>query len=182
MNLKLIRENHVFDKGYLLQENEKLPMSEKKRRKLGRKRKNTSYDDKSQSIIVVYFLLIIGIIATFSFMYDIYVSQTGAFGFMFLIFILQIFPFVKTINISRYLKNKSSFLIALFAMAAVTYSFGVTVQEPVQDWIYYAGGLVNLAAASIIALDLISRYNEKATRPLPSFFSRKGGNDSAKEN
>ena len=175
------RENHVFDKGYLLEEGEKLAMSERKRKRLGRKIRR-SYEDKSLSIITINLILIIVIFASFSFMYSLYVSQEGAKGLTALIFILQVFPFVKTVNISRFLKNKRSLLTAFFSMGAILYSLSVALSEPVQDWIYYAGGLLNLAAASAMALDLIIRYNEVSTRPLPSFFSRKGGNDNAKEN
>ena len=114
-------------------------------------------------------------------LFDLLVSQDGAIAMTFLILILQIFSFFKTLNITRHLRNKFSFLICFITMGAILYSFAVAAGAPVQDWWYYLGSLICLFAASIMAIDLIARYNETSTRPLPSFYSRKGGNDSVKE-
>ena len=71
--------------------------------------------------------------------------------------------------------------VAILTLLAVGYAYVVANLQPVQDWWYYLGSLICLFAASIMAIDLIARYNETSTRPLPSFYSRKGGNDSVKE-
>lgn len=177
------RENHVFDKGYLITDQDDLEMSEKKRSRL--RNKANSFFGKFNMVASIV-LSIIGIIflAIFAFsglMYDELVSQTGAIGMTFIILFLQAFRFVKTLSVTRYLKNKRSLLFALIALGSVIYSFLVAAGEPVQDWWYYLGGLICLFAASLMAIDLITRYNEASTRPLPSFYTRKGGNDSAKE-
>ena len=39
----------------------------------------------------------------------------------------------------------------------------------------FAGGVMT----SIVCFDLIGRFNDASTRPLPSFYTRKGGNDNA---
>ena len=83
--------------------------------------------------------------------------------------------------VTVYLKNKRSLLVALISLLGVGYSFFVAASEPVQDWWYYLGALICLLAASIMCADLIVRYNEASTRPLPSFYERKGGNDGAKD-
>ena len=49
------------------------------------------------------------------------------------------------------------------------------------DWWYYLGALAALGAAALMCIDLILRFNETSTRPLPSFYSRKGGNDNAQD-
>ena len=133
-------------------------------------------------------MILAGIGITFAFvfgisglMYDLLVTQTAAIGMTFIILFLQLFRFIKTLSVTRYLKNKWSYLYALIAFGAVVYSFLVAAAEPVQDWWYYLGGLICLFAASLMAIDLIRRYNDTSTRPLPSFYTRKGGNDSAKE-
>ena len=64
-------------------------------------------------------------------------------------------------------------------MGSVVYAFMVAYLQPVEDWWYYLGSLICLVAASAMSIDLILRYNETSTRPLPSFYSRKGGDDRA---
>ena len=177
------RENHVFDKGYLISDKDDLEMSERKRSRL--RKRATSFFGRIGTVgsLVLTFIGIgfLGIFALSGLMYDELVSQTGAIGMTFIILFLQFFRFLKTLSVSRYLKNKWSFLFALIAFGAVLYSFVVAATEPVQDWWYYLGGLICLTAASLMAIDLIRRYNESSTRPLPSFYTRKGGNDSAKD-
>ena len=175
------RENHVFDKGYLLNDGDKLPMSEKKRARLRAREGFTN-----SNIIKIIYYVFMSFIVVISFgliggLYDELVSQSGAIAMTFIISILQLIRFFRTLNVSRYLRNKRSMLVALIALMAVLYSFGVSSAEPVEDWWYYLGSLICLAAASIMAFDLIFRINESATRPLPSFYVRKGGNDNAKE-
>ena len=177
------RENHVFDKGYLISDEDDLEMPERKRERL--RKKENSFLGKAKSTASV---ILAGIGITFAFvfgisglMYDLLVTQTAAIGMTFIILFLQLFRFIKTLSVTRYLKNKWSYLYALIAFGAVVYSFLVAAAEPVQDWWYYLGGLICLFAASLMAIDLIRRYNDTSTRPLPSFYTRKGGNDSAKE-
>ncbi len=174
------RENHVFDKGYLITDKDELSMSEKKRNRL---RKRTSFFSRFNGV----FLLTMAIIfVVMSFMlagalYDELVSQTGAIAITFIVLILQTIRFIKTLIVMRHVSKKISLLLPVLAMGAVVYAFSVASAEPVQDWWYYLGALIALGAASLMCIDLIGRYNETSTRPLPSFYNRKGGNDSAKE-
>ena len=172
------RENHVFDKGYLLNDAKELPMSEKKRSRI-RKRLNR---EGSIFRTILYAFVIMIFFMTFLVtgeMYDLMVSQTGAIGMTFIILILEAVRFLKQINVARYLRNKRSLLICFIGLGAVVYAFAVASMEPVEDWWYYLGGLICLAAACAMSIDLILRYNETSTRPLPSFYTRKGGNDNA---
>lgn len=172
------RENHVFDKGYLLSDEKELPMSEKKRdriRKWGVRSSNFLQKVLSGiglSIVFLFFLF-------FGELYDLLVSQTGAIALTFVMLILETIVFFKQINAARYLKNKRSVLVALFGFGSVFYAFMVASLQPVEDWWYYLGAIICLCAASAMSIDLILRYNETSTRPLPSFYSRKGGNDRA---
>ena len=175
------RENHVFDKGYLINEEDDISMSDKTRARLRRKKIKGN-----GSLFVSIFLgtimaIMVGSLAMMGELFDLLVSQDAAIGLTFLVLILSIFTFMKSLNITRHLRNKRSFLIALIAFGSIFYSFVVAAAEPVQDWWYYLGALICLFAASIMAIDLMMRYNETSTRPLPSFYTRKGGNDSVKE-
>ena len=174
------RENHVFDKGYLINEVDDISMSDKARAKIRKRRRgNLSFG------IVIIIGTIIGIMVTtmavMGELFDILVSQDGAMGITFIVLVLELFSFVKTLNITRHLRKKRSFFIAIITFGAIVYSFLIACAAPVQDWWYYLGSLICLFAASIMAMDLIGRFNETSTRPLPSFYTRKGGNDSVKE-
>ena len=172
------RENHVFDKGYLLNDEKELPMSEKKRSRIRRRIRK----DSSVFRIILYSILLFMFIIMFAVsgeLFDLLVSQTGAIAMTFLILILEFVRFLKQINVARYLRNKRSLLICFLGLGAVVYAFFVASMQPVEDWWYYLGGLICLFAACAMSIDLILRYNETSTRPLPSFYTRKGGNDNA---
>ncbi len=49
------------------------------------------------------------------------------------------------------------------------------------DLFWYIGCIASLLAVLVTSLGLISKYNILATRPIPTFFDREGGNDSAKD-
>ncbi|MBQ9158194.1 MAG: hypothetical protein IJ136_02535 [Erysipelotrichaceae bacterium] len=172
------RENHVFDKGYLLSEEKELPMSEKKRNRLRKRVMNASFDFSAVMMGLCFVLAFIVFMFAGSF-YDIAVSQMGALALTFIILILQSIRFVRQINVARYLRNKRSILVCILGMGSVVYAFMVAYLQPVEDWWYYLGSLICLVAASAMSIDLILRYNETSTRPLPSFYSRKGGDDRA---
>ena len=153
-------------------------MSEKKRSRLRRmstKKSGSFQMAVTMGVIFCFFVLFL----ISGELFDLLVSQTGAIAMTFVVLILQTFRFLKQLSVVRYLKNKRSLPVSIFAMGTVVYAFAVASMEPVEDWWYYLGGLACLAAACAMSIDLIMRYNEVSTRPLPSFYSRKGGNDRA---
>ncbi|MBR3266477.1 MAG: hypothetical protein IKI61_11040, partial [Erysipelotrichaceae bacterium] len=174
------RENHVFDKGYLITDEDELSMSEKKRARIRNKTRVFAGFSSVFLVGLAIFVMVFAFMMTGA-LYDELVSQTGAIAITFIVLILQTIRFFKTMIVMRHVSNKRSLLPPLLAIGAVAYAFAVASAEPVQDWWYYLGALIALLAASLMALDLIARYNETSTRPLPSFYNRKGGNDSAKE-
>jgi len=183
--LKKIRnkDNHVFDKGYLLMEGDNdVTMSEKQRERLRKRKKYLSAFSMGLGSALGMIVFIVLCIFGFGFlglMFDIAVSQEGAIGMTALILLLQIILFVKTIFVSFHLKNKSSIITSILSMAAIGYSWFVALTQPVQDWWYYIGALICLIVSSIVCFDLINRFNIASTRPIPSFYTRKGGNDNA---
>ena len=174
------RENHVFDKGYLITDEDELSMSEKKRARIRNKTRVFAGFSSVFLVGLAIFVMVFAFMMTGA-LYDELVSQTGAIAITFIVLILQTIRFFKTMIVMRHVSNKRSLLPPLLAIGAVAYAFAVASAEPVQDWWYYLGALIALLAASLMALDLIARYNETSTRPLPSFYNRKGGNDSATE-
>ena len=106
-------------------------------------------------------------------------TYESAMALTFLIGIFEIVLFLQSVNIVRHLRNKRSMITLIAALASVVYSFIIAYQKPVMDWWYYLGSLLCLSSAAIMCFDLIARYNETATRPLPSFYTREGGQDHA---
>ena len=172
------RENHVFDKGYLLNDEKELVMTEKKRSRLRRKL-NAYRNNHVFMTILISFIVFFFSFGLVGMAYDLMVSQTGAIVMTFIILFLEFIRFFKQASVAVYLRNKRSLFACFLGLFAVIYAFMVASGEPVEDWWYYLGGLICLGASSIMCIDLILRYNETATRPLPSFYSRKGGNDRA---
>ena len=172
------RENHIFDKGYLLSDEDELPMSEQARKRTNRLSRSKILRTLSGALmsVVVVFALFFGLLAV---VWDGIMTYEAARNLTFVIMIAEAVLCVRTILIALNLKNKRSVIPVLLALAAVVYSFVIAYREPVMDWWYYLGSLLCLGAATVMCADLISRYNEKATRPLPSFYTREGGQDHA---
>ena len=51
----------------------------------------------------------------------------------------------------------------------------VTILHPVSDLYYYGAGIASILCTGFTLIAVVRRYNLMATRPLPSFFDRKGG-------
>ena len=68
---------------------------------------------------------------------------------------------------------------ALIPLIALIAAFWIAVWNPVDDYFYYAGSLICSGASALLSVGLIKYYNLLSTRPLPSFYDRKGGNDNA---
>ncbi len=175
------KDNHVFDKGYLLMEGDNdIKMSDKQRERLRRRKKILSTFSLGSSIGMILF----SVLCFFGFgflgiLFDLAVSQEGAIGMTAIILLLQIILFVKSLFVSFHLKNKFSIVTSIMSMTAIGYSWSVALTQPVQDWWYYLGALICLIVSTILCFDLINRFNMASTRPIPSFYSRKGGNDNA---
>lgn len=61
------------------------------------------------------------------------------------------------------------------ALAAVVIGLAVRLLRPVGDIWYYSGAALSFAATGFSLIQVITKYNILATRPLPDFFDRRGG-------
>ena len=68
-------------------------------------------------------------------------------------------------------------LIVFLPPAAEIIAFLIALTAPVHDWVYYAGSIAALAAATVASLSMIRQYNLLTTRPIPEFHNREGGNN-----
>lgn len=182
--LKKIRDkdNHVFDKGYLITDQKDIPMSEKNRERLRNKAEQSMNSSIAAGNALKIILMCIGsffllpIIIVF---FSVFANDEGAVFLIFFIFILQAILFLRELLLARHLRDKSAILPSLVSLASVVCNLLISVYHPVEDWWYYLGSIVCLLAAGAMCSDLIDRYNDLSTRPLPSYYERKGGDDNA---
>ena len=66
------------------------------------------------------------------------------------------------------------------SVIAVGSSAAILVWNPVSDLWFYGGSILAAAGVCLSFMGIINKYNILATRPLPTFYDRKGGNDRAK--
>ena len=64
-------------------------------------------------------------------------------------------------------------------MAAAVISFAIMIINPVADYFYYGGTIISLVSIGFSFAAIMRRHNLIATRPLPAFINRKGGDDRA---
>lgn len=76
--------------------------------------------------------------------------------------------------------RKNLFLHSLGAIAAVIASGVILILNPVSDLWFYGGSILSALGVCLTFMGIIGKYNILATRPLPTFYDRKGGNDRAK--
>ncbi len=87
----------------------------------------------------------------------------------------QIYLYGANIN-----KTKLVFPSLLLCIAS-TVIFAMFIWNPVSDLWYYGAAIFALAAVLSACLALIGNYNLLATRPIPTYTDRKGGDNSAKD-
>ena len=66
------------------------------------------------------------------------------------------------------------------SVLSVIAAAGILVWNPVSDLWFYGGSIAAAAGVCLTFTGIIKKYNVLATRPLPTFYDRKGGNDRAK--
>ena len=76
--------------------------------------------------------------------------------------------------------KKRRFLHTAGSVLAVIAAAGILVWDPVSDLWFYGGSIAAAAGVCLTFTGIIKKYNVLATRPLPTFYDRKGGNDRAK--
>ena len=152
-----IRENHLHDKGYGTIDGKKAGLVE-----------------SSMGNGIIVFMAI----AAASF---VWIGEARVFS-MIILLLADLYMAYCTIRYAGSISRKAQFILpALFTalipvMAAVIYWI-----DPVSDLNYYAVIILALIVMLYSCLSLILNYNLSATRPIPNFTERKGGDDSEKD-
>lgn len=171
-------ENHVRDKGYFVRGRD-VAMSYDARKKVrSRSGKGLSITTIVKWIFyVIFFTFVTTFIGAF---FSVSVSsnpETKLFMVMSLIMVPSIIMFIKGMSALRYVKEKRLMLFDLIAFLGVLVAFLISAWNPVDDIYYYIGCAICAFCAAVSSIATIKYYNLIATRPIPSFFDREGGND-----
>lgn len=174
-------ENHIYDKGYFVRDRS-VPMPPRKWQRLNeKKRKDVGKDPNAISVTLIAFFSVFGYIFISAFI-AVTSAMDPADRLLFLTFIFLvagIVTWIRTMIALIYVRQRSLMVSALIPLIALIAAFWIAVWNPVDDYFYYAGSLICSGASALLSVGLIKYYNLLSTRPLPSFYDRKGGNDNA---
>ncbi len=178
------RESHVRDAGWAYGQKDKKNNSkkkeepqkkneepQKKKRKKKKKAKKT-IQDWITDIIVWGFLLYVAGSILFG---TAYVLGEGPYIYVLELIILGIVAKRVTLPIEKKYPERHIRRDLLLQAAAIVLALLVRVAKPAEDLYYYAGCIVAMVVILLTTLSLIDKYNYLATRPIPAFHNRKGG-------
>ena len=175
------KENHLDDKGFFSQSEHararKLQEEDAERIRRKDKRRMPELSGFPSSLVFfgimilfsqgVITLLIQGLVRIAS---NFGLITAAAVSLAFMIRCLLLIPKVD---------EKSMLVPAVTPFLAVAIAFFMRWWNPVADWYYYIAAACCLAGVLVTCVALIRRYNLIATRPVPDFFRREGGNSRA---
>jgi DNA-directed RNA polymerase subunit RPC12/RpoP len=165
-----IRENHVNDLGF------------KSSRKAAARDTSTAsktlpglgagrFNSSTVVVIIICVALALSFLG-FSISGPVLMLLTAVFGLDAVVKTLKAASFVKEKGIGR----DASVLYALILLALLVILLDVHF-----DYVYYTLALLSLLAAFGVSRGMIRRVNLLATRPMPDFHERKGGNNDVKD-
>ena len=181
------RENHIFDKGYFAAISDELAKrrQEKFEAKSRKSKKELKYINTKGGIIFSAILNII-FIAICTGLASIGVSMILALMYFLigtfypLALIVSLIFLVLSIKEVFMIKEKTMVIPPFLCFAGVGLGLYMSLTKVIEDWYYYGAAIICLIGVLLTCISLIKRHNLLATRPLPNFFDRKGGDDSAK--
>ncbi len=101
------------------------------------------------------------------------------YGVISVLLLIVVIALIETMAETEMAK-KGILLHTLGSMISVLVSAAILVWSPVSDLWFYGGSIISAVGVMLTLIGMIRKYNILATRPLPTFYDRKGGNDRAK--
>ncbi len=169
-----LQENHVFDRGHFV-EGKETSITEKQAERM---RKSSVFGRYANMVfgIIAGFILILP--AAVLFLGIDYISPYDMGSVLGLAAAeIMLWYFIRSLLLLRHYPFKSMFLMVLLLAAGIAAASLIVMSAPADDYMYYTGAVLCLAAVTVCCVGLIRRYNLLVTRPVPSFFDRGGGND-----
>ena len=129
--------------------------------------------------LVVLIMFFFNMMSDTSFISDIGFTGFKIYGGLSLAVLLGLLIYAYT-SAKTEMARKNLFLNSLGAILAVIASGVILIWNPVSDLWFYGGSILSAIGVCLTFIGIINKYNILATRPLPTFYDRKGGNDRAK--
>ena len=129
--------------------------------------------------LVVLIMFFFNMMSDTSFISDIGFTGFKIYGGISLAVLLGLLIYAYT-SAKTEMARKNLFLNSLGAILAVIASGVILIWNPVSDLWFYGGSILSAIGVCLTFIGIINKYNILATRPLPTFYDRKGGNDRAK--
>lgn len=173
------KDTHANDKGFTFSDRR----SKKKAEKDGENGKGSA-SGKIKTVLLavfaVFLLLAVGLKPALEYITDSgYLTGYKIYGIVSAVLLLAGIILMGWLAESDTAK-KNMYLHTAGSILAVTTASIVFVWNPPSDLWYYGGAILAAAGICLTFLGIIRKYNILATRPLPTFYDRKGGNDRAK--
>ena len=176
------KESHAGDKGFTFKGEKVSPGSKKKKEKGTGVKKKLPKGVKDIAVIAVFIIIyaIVGLRPSID-----YITGNGRITFYTIYAIASTLVLIVTLYFTYELAEtetakKRRFLHTAGSVLAVIAAAGILVWDPVSDLWFYGGSIAAAAGVCLTFTGIIKKYNVLATRPLPTFYDRKGGNDRAK--
>ena len=130
-------------------------------------------------IPLVLALILVGLKPAMAFLTDEgTITFYTIYGVISMLLLIAVIALIETMAETEMAK-KGIFLHTLGSLIAVIISAVILVFNPVSDLWFYGGSILSAIGVMLTLIGMIRKYNILATRPLPTFYDRKGGNDSA---
>ena len=176
------KESHAGDKGFTFKGEKISPGSKKKKEKDTGGKKKLPKGVKDIAVIAVFLIIyaIVGLRPSID-----YIMGNGRITFYTIYAIASTLVLIGTLYFTHEFAEtetarKSLILHTAGSILAVIAAAGILVWDPVSDLWFYGGSIAAAAGVCLTFTGIIKKYNVLATRPLPTFYDRKGGNDRAK--
>ena len=179
------KETHAKDKGFSYEGNRKTA------KKSNSKAKEKDKENKTKGFAVlvqkygmillgVVFFVLVGLKPMAGYLFDdhpfnLYSIYAIVSSLILIGTIYAAFSFAETET------SRNHLLLHTFgSVFAVIAAASILAWNPVSDLWYYGGSILAAIGVCLTFLGIIRKYNVLATRPLPTFYDRQGGNDRAK--
>lgn len=175
------KESHAGDKGFTFKGEKVTPDKKSKKKDTGQK-KRFPKGVKEIAAIAVFFIIyaLVGMVPSFE-----YVTDSGMLSLYSIYAIASCVILLVTVYLAHFFAKTETAGRHLFAhtagsVLAVLAAAGILIWDPVSDLWFYGGSILAALGVCLTFTGIIKKYNVLATRPLPTFYDRKGGNDRAK--
>lgn len=176
------KDTHANDKGFIRNDNDNAASSENKKETLkeAAQKAGSGFSKLLRaSVPIIFIILIAG-----KPILDVFLGGGSIRGFSIYAIVSAVLLIADLVMMNWLAESETAsrhiYLHTAGSVLAVAAASAILAWNPPNDLWYYGGAILAAAGVCLTFLGIISKYNVLATRPLPTFYDRKGGNDRAK--